>query len=153
MTYQDDLFASVDAEPVILATLGDSELSHFVLATAVRLARSMPRAALHLVHALPTGVATATDVPGSLLQALGQDRVSSRAEAMSAALNRHVDSHLEYGPAAAVIVALASRLNADFIVIGSTDVGPVRRLLFGSVADEVLRKSPCSVVLARPRAS
>ncbi len=154
MTYKDDLFTNdSDASAVILATLGDTELSHFVLATAVRLARRMPHSVVHLVHALPATALSATDVQGSLLRALGQDRVSSRAEAMSVALDRQVESHLEYGPAATIIIALASRLNADFVVIGATDAGPVRRALFGSVADEVLHKAKCSVVLARPKAS
>lgn len=153
MPFTDSFYDDADRPPVILATLGDSDLSHFVLTTAVRLARGMKHANVHLVHVLPEATASAEDTQGSLLRALGQDRVSSCAEAMSAALDRFVTPHLEYGKPAGAIVALAALLGAEFLVIGASDVGPVRRALFGSTADAVLRTASCSVVLSRPRAA
>lgn len=45
------------------------------------------------------------------------------------------------------ILAEAARLPADFIVMGSHGHGGLRHLLMGSVAEGVLRKATCPVVL------
>ena len=151
MTSTRSSFESELAErPTILATLGQLDDSHFVVTAAIRFGCAMPRAYVHVVHVLPDAVRLESGVARSLIHALARERLTSCAERMTAALHRHVDAHLELGRPASAISALAARLNADFLVIGATDGRPVRRALFGSVADELLRGAPCSVVLARP---
>jgi len=54
---------------------------------------------------------------------------------------------LHEGPPAAVILQNARRINADYIVIGSHGHGAMHDLIAGSTAREVVRKSPCPVVL------
>jgi nucleotide-binding universal stress UspA family protein len=50
-----------------------------------------------------------------------------------------------------VLVAEASRRGAELIVLGSRGAGAAQRLLLGSVAEAVLRDSPCPVlVVVRP---
>ena len=51
------------------------------------------------------------------------------------------------GLAAGILVAEASRRGIDLIVLGSRGAGPVQRLLLGSVAEAVLRDSPCPVLV------
>jgi nucleotide-binding universal stress UspA family protein len=48
---------------------------------------------------------------------------------------------------AAAILDCASRLNADLIAIATSGAGGFKRLVFGSVADEVSRKSPTSLLI------
>jgi nucleotide-binding universal stress UspA family protein len=53
------------------------------------------------------------------------------------------------GSAGATIVDYARRTGADLIAMTSHGRGGVRRLLLGSVADEVLRNAPCPVLVVR----
>ena len=56
--------------------------------------------------------------------------------------------HVECGPPAERIVEIAKQWPADLIVIGSHCRGGVRRMLLGSVAEEVMRHAPCPVLIA-----
>jgi nucleotide-binding universal stress UspA family protein len=51
------------------------------------------------------------------------------------------------------IVKSAASWKADFVMLGSSDPGPVTRLLLGSTAHSVLRRAPCSVEIVRPPAT
>jgi nucleotide-binding universal stress UspA family protein len=55
------------------------------------------------------------------------------------------------GAAAERIVALADAIEADLIVVGTHGKSGVKRLLLGSVAEEVVRRAPCGVYVIRPR--
>jgi nucleotide-binding universal stress UspA family protein len=50
------------------------------------------------------------------------------------------------GPAAATIVQAARRHRAGLVVVGTHGRSGVRRLLLGSVAERVVRTSPCPVL-------
>jgi nucleotide-binding universal stress UspA family protein len=47
----------------------------------------------------------------------------------------------------------ATSWKADFVMLGSSDPGPVTRLLLGSTAHSVLGGAPCSVEIVRPPAT
>jgi nucleotide-binding universal stress UspA family protein len=51
------------------------------------------------------------------------------------------------GLPAGSLVAEASRRGVDLIILGSRGAGPVQRFLLGSVAEAVLRDSPCPVLV------
>ena len=59
----------------------------------------------------------------------------------------HVTALLIQGYAAEKILAEAARLPADLIVMGSHGHGGLHHLLMGSVAEGVVRKAHCPVVL------
>ena len=65
--------------------------------------------------------------------------------------NLAVGYETQVGAAAAVIVETAQRLNADLIAMTTHGEGGLERLLFGSVADEVLRLAACPILLVRAR--
>ena len=54
------------------------------------------------------------------------------------------------GLAEDVLVAEASSRGAELVVVGSRGAGAVQRLLIGSVAEAVLLRSPCPVLVVRP---
>jgi len=60
-----------------------------------------------------------------------------------------VDSVVERGDVSDSIIDCASGWHADLIVIGSGSHKGVGRLLFGSVADSIVREAPCSVLVVR----
>ena len=59
---------------------------------------------------------------------------------------------IDSGHAATAILALASALPADPIVIGTHGIGGFEHLLLGSVTEKVLRKAACPVLTVPPRA-
>ena len=60
-----------------------------------------------------------------------------------------VDRLLEEGHPARVIVQTASEKGCDLIVMGTHGRTGLRRLLMGSVAEQVLRKAACSVLTVK----
>jgi nucleotide-binding universal stress UspA family protein len=63
-----------------------------------------------------------------------------------------VTDFLESGKAASSIVAVAKKWRADLIVMGSHGRGKVKGILMGSVSQDVLRKAPCPILVAPPKA-
>jgi nucleotide-binding universal stress UspA family protein len=60
-----------------------------------------------------------------------------------------VEQELREGSAASVIVERAGALGADLIAMTTHGRGGLKRLVLGSVAEEVLRMAPCPVLLVR----
>jgi nucleotide-binding universal stress UspA family protein len=85
----------------------------------------------------------------------GDDR--SRHEALEAKLHERFDSNpgvrveprLLYGPAAIEILHTAEDERCDMIIMGTQGRSGLGRLLMGSVAEEVLRKATCPVIVVR----
>ena len=71
-----------------------------------------------------------------------------RAEAMAAERGIDVETRLEVGRPSRVIVDLAER-DADHVVMGSHGRSGVARVLLGSVAETVVRRSPVPVTVVR----
>jgi len=69
------------------------------------------------------------------------DRLGLRAEELAGMI-------VEPGPAHSLIMDVASRKNADLIVVGATE-SPRLSKLFGSTADRVVRKASCPVLVVR----
>ena len=64
-------------------------------------------------------------------------------------LSTSVQDFLEEGDPAAAIVNAAREWPADLIVVGSHGRGGVSRVMLGSVAEAVVRRSPCPVLVVR----
>lgn len=79
---------------------------------------------------------------GDLAESVLADH-GSRARA--AGVEAHV--HAKSGPAADVICAVASEVNADLIVVGNKGMIGMQRVL-GSVPNSVAHHAPCSVLIA-----
>jgi nucleotide-binding universal stress UspA family protein len=60
-----------------------------------------------------------------------------------------VETQIPEGAAVQAIVDCAKRLRADLIALTTHGRGGLTRLVFGSVAEGVLRSAPCPVLLLR----
>ncbi|BBL80602.1 universal stress protein [Rubrobacter xylanophilus] len=69
--------------------------------------------------------------------------------AAEAALGGEVKGYLREGMPAEEISALARELEAGLIVMGSRDLGPMERLVMGSVSEGVVNQAPCPVLVVR----
>ena len=59
--------------------------------------------------------------------------------------------HLLSGYSSTEILRLAKEIPLDLIVMGSHGLTGLAHVLFGSTADRVVRKAPCSVLTVRPK--
>lgn len=130
-----------------LSSRGDRALDRAVL-----LARAWD-AELHVVHALetpPPSVPAGVDEQRYLSQYPDPEAAAARrlrALAEHAGLPLRV--HVEAGPAATAILAVAEREACDLVVLGETDDGAFN--LVESTLERVVRKSPVSVLVVRER--
>ncbi len=84
-------------------------------------------------------------------KALAQQRAALEAVAADPAHNKGVAGtvEVEEGMATTVVPARASALDADLVVIGARGESALKRLLIGSTASRLLRKSSCPVLLVK----
>jgi nucleotide-binding universal stress UspA family protein len=133
---------------VVVGTDG-SATAELALGRVIELAR-LAGAALHVV--------TVSD-PGPASASLGERREapSSRPDfqadvALAGALRRlgagdlDVKQHVVTGEPAAEIVAIAQRVSADLVVLGSRGMRGAGRLL-GSIPNKVSHRAPCDVLI------
>lgn len=110
---------------------------------------------IHLVHVFPLPVFTAPDGPVMV----GADYTARVTAELGSALTKlaavetevPIQTHLLEGVPFQEIVALAARLPADLIVIGTHGRTGLRHLLLGSVAERVVRTSPVPVLTVPTR--
>jgi nucleotide-binding universal stress UspA family protein len=82
------------------------------------------------------------------LRAQAQNRLNElKPQGSSIRLDREVRD----GPAPAVILDAADEFDVDLIVMGTHGRTGFRRLVLGSVAEEVLRRAPCPVLLVKEK--
>jgi universal stress protein A len=146
----------VGAPFVIVVALDHSERDRAVLAAALGLARGTPGAGLHLAHVVDPGspgplpIGVTPRIPATLSVVENAERfLAARAEEAANALGCPVYSHLLEGAAWRELVQLGIDLGASTLVVGTHDHHGVRRLVLGSVAQEIVRAAPFPVLVAR----
>jgi len=80
-------------------------------------------------------------------------RLEDWRDAAERSARTHVFASLLTGAAVEEILRFAREGGYDVIVIGTPGVLGCERIVFGSVADGVIRRAPCTVVVARRRAA
>jgi nucleotide-binding universal stress UspA family protein len=142
--------------PVLAATdLSDPAQGALALASIFAQKLLEPMVVLHVVDTSPVVVvpeAFGAGIPipvspeeqAAILKAAGE----RLAEVLSG-LEIKADRLIEEGAPADRIVATADLIEARVVVVGTSGGGGLRRMLLGSVAEDVLRQAPCSVLLVR----
>ena len=77
------------------------------------------------------------------------ESVLGRASAELRGHVRRVTTTTLVGQAAPSILSEAAKQPSDLVVVGARGLGPVKRLLLGSVSESVLRHASCSVLIVR----
>jgi nucleotide-binding universal stress UspA family protein len=125
-----------------------SEQSPAAFEVARALARDH-RATMHVLHVMPLSIAYGE---GFVLPPVPEHTVELKERLEQ--LNPHdlavpFASHLTEGDAATEIIHKAKELACDLIVMGTHGRSGLRRLLMGSVAEEVVRKAHCPVITVK----
>jgi nucleotide-binding universal stress UspA family protein len=142
----------------IIAAIDFSSGAREAFSRALALARQH-QARLTLVHVMPPLI-----TPSPLLDdlvvnqttlALRDDLRESCAKELAqlqgeAGQGVEVDTRLLEGDPARELTILAREMGADLLVLGNTGVSGLAETVFGSVAQKVVRRAPCSVLVARP---
>ena len=141
----------------VLVATDFSETSTAALVYGRDLARTFG-ARLHVLH-----VADAiSELPGEEfypgeLEALQADAIERATRQLDHVLASHDLTTTQAKPVvrvsdntAGVIVDYAKEAHVDIIVVGTHGRGPVSHLFMGSVAEHVVRRAPCPVLVVRP---
>lgn len=146
----------------IVAACDFSPLGERAVEEALRICSAQTAAALHVI------TVAAQSTSGVLLPG-AEPRIRSHEEAQEQARARleellatHTAKHRQLplekiavyvttGNPSDCIVTLASAVDADLIVLGTHGRQGLERILLGSVAEEVVRRAPCGVLVIRPR--
>jgi nucleotide-binding universal stress UspA family protein len=134
----------------ILIPLDGSEMAEAAIAEARQM--SGPESTLVLVRAAAALALPGTDAMDAQVYAVHEaevylDELKTKLEAQGV---RGVDVHVWYGPAAAAIVDAARLYGADLIVMSTHGRSGLGRVVFGSVAESVLRGTTVPTLLVRP---
>jgi nucleotide-binding universal stress UspA family protein len=153
-------------EPVapyqVIAACDFSPLGDRAVTEALSACVQHPAAALHVITVAaegPRGVI----LPGTEAHFIPHNEARER---MQAHVGKLVDDFVARGPALPMdhvavyvatgvpserIIALATAVDADLIVLGTHGRHGIGRMLLGSVAEAVVRRAPCGVFVIRPR--
>ena len=109
-----------------------------------------------LVHALPPPTSLVGEFVVVLqdLDTKHRDEADALLQKFQSMLPRAVDSHIAVreGAPAEQILAAADEWRADLIVMGTHSRGRLARLLLGSTAEDLIRRSTCPVITVAERA-
>src|SRR4051794_2699751 len=151
---------TVSLQTIVVGT-SLSAVSDGIVRTGVAVARASG-AAVWLVHvcspaSLPPEIRKGDD-PWMLGRHLEVLRSKLAEQARRTGLSELPDFHPDQlrvmvGLPAREILALATGMDAGLVVTGAVEGGVLHHLQLGSTADEVIRKAPCPVLLARPEAA
>jgi len=114
---------------------------------------SRPDAELHLVHVVGREALKAeTHEPSIVDDALKHlhEWVLSKTGSKDSPIAMQIHLEVAIGNPADELVQVAVDNSADLLLLGTHGRKGVAKLVLGSVAEQVLHKSPCSVLIARP---
>ncbi|MGB3633636.1 MAG: universal stress protein [Rubrobacteraceae bacterium] len=133
---------------ILLATDG-SEDATLAARAAIDLSQKIG-AELHVVHAWQTVPSPHFETwINSSLEQEAQELLDEQKKKIEDSGGKVVEAYLRKNSPAEAIVGLANEIDADFIVIGSRGLGPVKRLLLGSVSEGVVHHAHVPVLILR----
>jgi nucleotide-binding universal stress UspA family protein len=143
---------------VVLAAVDASPGAAGVVSAGIGFAQFVPGSELHVLHVIEH-----SPVSNPLVRdATAVTQMNARLEDARAHLERHlraaadrrvtrVTGHISAGTASIEILRAASSLGADLVLVGTHGRTGLSRMVLGSVAESIVRKASCPVVVVRPK--
>ena len=131
----------------VLVPIDGSASAHAALSEAIELAKQTD-AAVHLVHVVDTGLVTGDVDGGLVLEALeeaGEQALDIASDRVAQSAVTTVEASVVSGSPSTAICAYADERDVDAIVMGTHGRTGVERVLLGSVAEGVIRRSELPV--------
>ncbi len=139
----------------VLVPMDTSEMAARALSFALEEHPDATITVVHVINPLEDAYMTGDDdlyAQFSAMEAVAKQRAAGLFEDVAetaAAAGREVDTELVIGHPARMIVEVAENRDVDQIVIGSHGRSGVSRILLGSVAEAVSRRSPVPVTIVK----
>jgi nucleotide-binding universal stress UspA family protein len=144
---------------VIVTAVDASEMAHEIVRAAANMAHEVAGGELHLVHVVEDMPAPVVLVPipvslgvsSTEIVANARKHIEDLAAEARGQFAGRMSTHVAAGSAWKQILQMAVDVQADLIVIGTHGRGGVKRLVLGSVAETVVRKASCPVLVVRKK--
>ena len=144
-----------DARTSILIPVDFSQPSKRAMAWAFEYAQHVP-VNLHVLHVVErhmqlSDLSAGMDALKAELEEIrteAEQQLSQLASAQRQSVGT-IRQHVATGKPAAEIVRVATELGVDMVVMGTHGLTGVERVIIGSVAEQVVRKAPCTVVAVK----
>jgi nucleotide-binding universal stress UspA family protein len=135
----------------ILVPLDGSDMAESAIPEALHMARS-DSFTLLLIRAANARIIPGADVIGAQIIAVrdAEEYLAALKDKLLKQGVRGIETHVWYGPAASAIVEAARVNKVDLIVMTTHGRSGLGRLVFGSVAESVLRGTAVPILLIRP---
>jgi nucleotide-binding universal stress UspA family protein len=145
-----------DEPKTILVAVDSSSNATRVIAMAARLTRSMPRATVHVVHVFRTSrldrARAGTPTGNTDMVEDAKEQLEYHVRAVRKQCRAPVTGHFLLGDPSSEVLRMSASLDVDLLVVGTHDYVGLERFLLGSVAESLMRKAPCPVLVVRPKA-
>jgi nucleotide-binding universal stress UspA family protein len=150
------LHATPDEPEAILVAVDSSTGVERIINMAVRMGRAMPGATIHILHVfrqsrLDRARAGAPPPPSSDAIEDAKEYLTHCAKDLRRKTRCTVVQHFVMGDVADEILRLAKELDIDMLVVGTHDYVGFERFLLGSVAESLMRKVGCPILVVRPK--
>jgi nucleotide-binding universal stress UspA family protein len=134
----------------ILVPLDGSEMAEAAIAPALEMAQA--GSSLILMRAAAARTLPGTDAIDAQVLAVreAEDYLAGVKEKLQKSGVGRLETHVWYGPAAPAIVEAAKAQKVDVIVMSTHGRSGLGRIIFGSVAESVLRGTRVPIFLVRP---
>jgi nucleotide-binding universal stress UspA family protein len=138
----------------ILVPIDGSEQSSAALEYALEHFKDADISVINVVDPIEAGYTAQSTVPGYSEEWFEQakdaaDQLFDEAQQTADEYDHELDTATEVGRPSRTIVEYAEETDVDHIVIGSHGRSGVSRILLGSVAESVVRRSPVPVTIVR----
>lgn len=134
---------------VVLVAIDASGSADHVVAIAARLIRALPAATLHIVHVFRTSRLDRLPTPNSEVIEEAKEQLEYHVRAARKQCRNEVRPHFLLGDPTNEVLRLASEIQTDLLVVGTHDYRGFERFLLGSIAETIMRKATCSVLIVR----
>jgi nucleotide-binding universal stress UspA family protein len=137
----------------ILVAIDGSEASQQAFNRALDIAKA-GNASLHAAYIVETGLFSSlpadntVEIMYNVLKHEG-DSVLAKAKGQATAVGVTFTPHIKFGHAGSEVIALADKIHADLIIVGSHGKSQADRLLIGSVSTFVVTHSKVSTMVVR----
>jgi nucleotide-binding universal stress UspA family protein len=139
---------------VVIVGYEFSELGEEALRIGISFAKGASKAELHVAHVVSPPAVTSELGPTVALEGLlddARERIATRLERARLPPSIRATAHVSLGDAGRELPELAQELQADLIILGTHGRKGLQRMLLGSVAEQVVRRAPCSVMCVKLR--
>jgi nucleotide-binding universal stress UspA family protein len=154
-TEQTPLRNSGDEIRTIVVALDASNGASDVLAKAAAISRG--GAALHIVHVFRASnldrARAGAPRPSADAIEEAKDHLASFVKSAQSRTRSEVTGHFSVGDPQTEILRVCDHVQADLLVVGTHDYHGLERLILGSIAETLVRKAHCSVMVVRSRKS